>query len=347
MTVNAWVRLSWKDEKLQWNVSEYGGLKQLHLADHEIWEPDIVLYNSALGNNIDHYGNTHLLAQPDGEVLWVPPSQFIVFCDMDLSKWPFDRHTCSLRLGSWTYSGEQVDLQVNQSDVQVNVQTIEWNVINVTKRRYVTYYACCNEPYIDVDYSITVERRSPSYRAIVITPALSMLLLTITIFWLPPQGKERYFLSGLTAIIVVIFLVYFTIRLPILGPSTPLIVLFYAYTLIMVSLSIVLSVICYNLSTSQMRLSRLVLNILRGPLSTILLLPSPKTKINYTQHGYEEDTGLGGEELREYETEQEDRRILNRKGPQEGWILASVALDRIFFLIYVLVFFSFAIRSLL
>ncbi|CAH1406798.1 unnamed protein product [Nezara viridula] len=45
LTVNAWLKMKWRDDKLQWNASDYGGLKHLHLADHEIWQPDIALYN--------------------------------------------------------------------------------------------------------------------------------------------------------------------------------------------------------------------------------------------------------------------------------------------------------------
>jgi hypothetical protein len=36
---------TWEDEKLKWNESEYGGLSVLHVAEHEIWQPDIVLFN--------------------------------------------------------------------------------------------------------------------------------------------------------------------------------------------------------------------------------------------------------------------------------------------------------------
>lgn len=36
---------AWKDEKLKWNASDYGGLKQAHLGIHEVWQPDVVLYN--------------------------------------------------------------------------------------------------------------------------------------------------------------------------------------------------------------------------------------------------------------------------------------------------------------
>ncbi|KAL1122091.1 hypothetical protein AAG570_003497 [Ranatra chinensis] len=175
MTVNGWVRLMWEDEKLTWNPSDYGGLATLHLADHEIWEPDVVLYNSAVGNNVDHYGNTHCLAYPNGRILWVPPAQFSFFCDMDLTRWPFDTHTCSMKLGSWTYSGEQLDLQTDETRVDVKVVVSEWDVVDVTKKRSSTYYACCTEPYVDIEFNVTVKRHSPSYHAVVINPAIGKI----------------------------------------------------------------------------------------------------------------------------------------------------------------------------
>lgn len=35
----------WGDEKLKWNASDYGGLSKVHFADHEVWQPDVMLYN--------------------------------------------------------------------------------------------------------------------------------------------------------------------------------------------------------------------------------------------------------------------------------------------------------------
>lgn len=72
---------------------------------------------------------------------------------------------------------------------QVDVK-VEWSVINMTRIRHVTYYSCCTEPYIDVDFSITVERRSAAYRPIVLIPAISEsppCLLTT----LPSLGEKQ------------------------------------------------------------------------------------------------------------------------------------------------------------
>jgi nicotinic acetylcholine receptor len=78
---------------------------------------------SATGNVVDHYGDTYCVAYPNGEVLWVPPSQFQVFCDLNLRTWPFDVQSCHLTLGSWTYDGDHVDIHLDKqgSDVSRHV----------------------------------------------------------------------------------------------------------------------------------------------------------------------------------------------------------------------------------
>jgi len=40
------VRLqAWRDYKLSWNESEYGGIGSIRLPSTMIWTPDILLYN--------------------------------------------------------------------------------------------------------------------------------------------------------------------------------------------------------------------------------------------------------------------------------------------------------------
>jgi Neurotransmitter-gated ion-channel ligand binding domain len=103
----------WQDNKLKWNPEDYGGLTSIHLADHEVWQPDITLYNGASGNNIDHYGNTHAIVYPSGSVIWVPPTQFPAYCTLDLKLWPFDTQKCAIHLGSWTYHAYAINVTIN------------------------------------------------------------------------------------------------------------------------------------------------------------------------------------------------------------------------------------------
>lgn len=119
MTVYGWLKMGWKDDKLKWDPLDYGNLDVLHLADHEIWQPDIVLYNSASGSNIDHYGNTNCLIQHDGSVIWIPPTQFHSFCELNMRYWPFDTQVCNIVLGSWTHDGNQINLTYDDSGSNV------------------------------------------------------------------------------------------------------------------------------------------------------------------------------------------------------------------------------------
>ena len=35
----------WTDFRLQWSPEEYDHIEEIHLPDHLLWRPDIVLYN--------------------------------------------------------------------------------------------------------------------------------------------------------------------------------------------------------------------------------------------------------------------------------------------------------------
>lgn len=51
-----------------------------------------------------------MIAYEDGNIFWIPPTQFSVLCDLDLTYWPFDEQKCYLKFGSWTHHGDQIDL---------------------------------------------------------------------------------------------------------------------------------------------------------------------------------------------------------------------------------------------
>lgn len=245
----------WNDNKLKWNQSDYGNLSEIHLANHEIWQPDILLYNSASGSDIDHYGNTYTILYSTGQVLWVPPSTFQTFCAIDLRYWPFDTHQCSIILGSWTFDGNKVDLKIaNETDgisKDLLVENAQWEVTGLKGQRNVKWYSCCNEPYIDVQINFTIARRSPTYKAVVIVPATGIMLMTLATFWLPAHYGEKILLNGVNLVIIVMFLIYFAQKLTAVAASTPLIVIFYSKMLYLVSFSTIISVVVINLNYKQ------------------------------------------------------------------------------------------------
>ncbi|XP_014250132.1 acetylcholine receptor subunit alpha-like 1 isoform X2 [Cimex lectularius] len=340
LTVHGWLKMVWHDEKLKWNETEYKGLTMLYLADHELWQPDITLFNSAVGNTLDHYGNSHSIAYCSGTVLWVPPAQFIVYCNLDLTHWPFDTQMCHLILGSWTSSGDQINLTAIEETVNgdtLGVDGSEWKLLKVETKRKVTFYACCDEPYIQVYIYLTVSRLSATYYSAIVLPTIGMVLMTLSLFWLSPHTQERMVLSATILLLICIYLVYFSQRLPATGSNTPLIVSFYSYHLILVVLAIIMSVVTYNLASLKKPVPWYIQNIVRGPLGYIL-------GVHHQQVGYTVEMS-GEDEIRSYDDTREERGMLPTNQPGKPWAAIAAALDRFLFFFYVLVFFCLALRS--
>lgn len=61
------------------------------------------------------------------------------------------------------------------------------------------------------------------FKAIVVTPAIVIVFMTLVSFWLPPQAGEKLLLNGVACVVICILLVYFSQLLPILSATPPLI----------------------------------------------------------------------------------------------------------------------------
>uniref|UniRef100_A0A336MAL3 CSON014484 protein n=1 Tax=Culicoides sonorensis TaxID=179676 RepID=A0A336MAL3_CULSO len=248
MTTNGWMKFSWNDDKLKWDPAQYGGLESVHMADHEVWQPDVVLYNSALGNDISHYGRTTCIVYSGGKVLWVPPSQFQTFCDLDLRNWPNDIQKCMIKVGSWTYSGNMINLQSEKPELQMIIENPEWEIIDTTSTRNVKLYECCTEPYVDIEYNVTIRRRSEMYNTIAFTPITIVALSTLASFCLPSEAGEKIVINSVNAVILTLFIKYFSNLLPVSATHVPYIVYNYCITLYLVCVALILGIIVIKIS---------------------------------------------------------------------------------------------------
>lgn len=194
------------------------------MAQHEIWQPDITLYNS-ISHNVDYYGATNFLVEQNGNVIWVPPATLKTLCDSNLRYWPFDTHKCTLLFGSWVHHANEIDVVAKKTDShdELFIDNPEWALMEITSGRNEVKYACCPEPYVNIQYNITIARRSSIYRTVILAPAFVIILLTLLTFWLPPQYGEKILLNGVTAVIIVLFLLYFSQKISMMASHTPLV----------------------------------------------------------------------------------------------------------------------------
>jgi nicotinic acetylcholine receptor len=67
----------------------------------------------------------------------------------------------------------------------------EWELLSIDIQRNVVYYACCEEPFPDVTFTIHIRRRTIYYLYNVIFPCVMMSTLTLLVFCLPPDSGEK------------------------------------------------------------------------------------------------------------------------------------------------------------
>lgn len=110
-----------------------------------------------------------------------------------------------------------------EAHFELFIDNPEWNINEVTSGRSVVTYECCPEPYVNVQYNVTIERRSSIYRTVILAPAFVIILLTLLTFLLPAQYGEKILLNGVTALIIVLFLLYFSQKINVMASHTPLV----------------------------------------------------------------------------------------------------------------------------
>ncbi|XP_054726798.1 acetylcholine receptor subunit alpha-like isoform X2 [Anastrepha obliqua] len=256
MTTNLWVEQSWYDYKLRWEPKEYGGVHMLHVPSDHIWRPDIVLYNNADG----HYEVTLMTkakVHSNGLVIWQPPVVYKSSCSIDVEYFPYDVQTCILKLGSWTYDGFKVDLRHmdeqqgnNIVDVGVDLSefymSVEWDILEVPAVRNEKFYTCCDEPYLDITFNITMRRKTLFYTVNIIIPCMGISFLTVLTFYLPSDSGEKVTLS---ISILISLHVFFLLVVEIIPPTSlvvPLLGKYLIFAMILVSISICVTVVVLN-----------------------------------------------------------------------------------------------------
>ncbi|XP_074649299.1 acetylcholine receptor subunit alpha-like 2 isoform X2 [Tubulanus polymorphus] len=162
LSLNAWLRMSWKDEFLKWDPAEFDGIKDIRIPIHYIWQPDIVLYNKA---NVNGYGgmkiteHTMAVVSYGGEVLWIPPVLIVSLCSGNQG----ETTSCALKFGSWTYDGFLLD--VNFFDGKELIDTTDYipdhryEIMKTSAVKNTKYYPCCKEPYPDLVFKLTFKTR--------------------------------------------------------------------------------------------------------------------------------------------------------------------------------------------
>ncbi|NXR27177.1 ACHA6 protein, partial [Cinclus mexicanus] len=306
----------WNDYKLRWDPRQYDGIEFVRVPADKIWKPDIVLYNNAVGD-FQVEGKTKALLRYDGMITWTPPAIFKSSCPMDITFFPFDHQNCSLKFGSWTYDKAKIDLLIIGSKVDMNDfwENSEWEIVDASGYKHDIKYNCCEEIYTDITYSFYIRRLPMFYTINLIIPCLFISFLTVLVFYLPSDCGEKVTLCISVLLSLTVFLLVITETIPSTSLVIPLVGEYLLFTMIFVTLSIVITVFVLNIhyrTPTTHTMPKWVKTIFLSLLPKVLLMQRPleqqkkttsrknkkvsDSKLGKSKHSKHKDTKLHKEE---------------------------------------------------
>ncbi|KAK3085000.1 hypothetical protein FSP39_022707 [Pinctada imbricata] len=80
----------WKDERLQWNRTDYNGVDLIQLYQSEVWHPVMVPLSSARTMKSVGDDSMYVTIFYNGSAHWISTDVFSTTCHPDVTKYPFD-----------------------------------------------------------------------------------------------------------------------------------------------------------------------------------------------------------------------------------------------------------------
>ncbi|VDN83446.1 unnamed protein product [Brugia pahangi] len=252
----------WYDYKLTWDPEKWNNIRKLHVPSDQIWIPDILLYNNA-------DGEPHITIMSDalvyytGAVVWKPPSIYKSFCPIDIEYFPYDKQSCSMKFGGWSYNGFQIDTNPTDNietqydengkeyqfleqgmDLSSYYPSREWDLISLTSRRHERLYpGCCGQEfYIDITFNLSIRRKTLFYTVNLVIPCMLIAILTTFVFYIPGIEHKVSFSIAVLVTLTVFYLVLIDL-IPPTSMVIPMIGKYLLFTMFLVSASILLSVL--------------------------------------------------------------------------------------------------------
>ncbi|XP_019622604.1 PREDICTED: neuronal acetylcholine receptor subunit alpha-6-like [Branchiostoma belcheri] len=245
-----WMRLYWTDEYLVWDPDDYCGLEAVRMQGGSIWRPDIVLYNGIVQKGFAELPDTKVTITANGSVTYLYPFTFKASCKINVIDFPYDTQKCPFKFGSWTYDAHAIDVtnMYSEGDLYQYKKNGEWDVIKFVAKRNEVKYSPSDVPYVDVTYTLAIERQPLFYIYHIFAPCIVILLISLLSFSIPPDSGEKLSLSITMLLSLIVYMHMVIVSLPATSNYIPLIGTFFGIIILVVAMSTILSILTIALN---------------------------------------------------------------------------------------------------
>lgn len=138
-----------------------------------------------------------------------------------------------------------IDIGIDLQDYYISV---EWEILKVPAVRNEKFYSCCEEPYPDIIFNITIRRKTLFYTVNLIIPCVGISMLSVLVFYLPSDSGEKI---SLCISILLSLTVFFLLLVEIIPPTSltvPLLGKYLLFTMMLVTLSVCTTIAVLNVN---------------------------------------------------------------------------------------------------
>ncbi|VDI60543.1 Hypothetical predicted protein [Mytilus galloprovincialis] len=246
--LNLWIRLRWMDCLLTWNPSDYDNITDLIVPFDKVWTPDITIYDSV---SQEFYGLEKFRANIsyDGAINYNFPTVTEIQCQVDVTNFPFDKQMCPMQFGSWIYTGNLLDMNLenDRADLSALKENVEWEIPRVPAVKHVEQYSINSDPFVDLTYNLYLKRKPRFYEANIILPSLIITFLATLGFLLPVESGEKVSLEVTVMLSLTVFQLLVADRLPPSDEARPLLGEFFTFTFILSGITTFVQVAVINI----------------------------------------------------------------------------------------------------
>ncbi|KAH3851032.1 hypothetical protein DPMN_093509 [Dreissena polymorpha] len=237
ISFTALLYLAWNDERLVWDPKDYGGIDNLYIDVSKIWAPQLMLTNVVNKNERLSEDWHTVRVNASGWCLYIIANVFTSSCDVDVTFYPWDTQTCSLDFMPANYGVDKMILYPIYHKVELTYYSPNgaWDLMDtsVTSELY----------SFMVRFNVVLERKPRFAIVNVILPLIIMSALNILVFLIPTECGERISFCLTVLLSIAVFLTLVGDNLP--KNSNPMSLFsYYLVSVLAISAAITLSVIC-------------------------------------------------------------------------------------------------------
>ncbi|EYC32367.1 hypothetical protein Y032_0003g1535 [Ancylostoma ceylanicum] len=100
--------LEWKDAFLKWDPAEFDGQKRVKIKEVQIWRPDVTVSTSIAKESLLDASERYVDVFYDGVVRQSVYAVYTNLCNMKVNEFPYDSQVCTIDIGPWSYTDEEV-----------------------------------------------------------------------------------------------------------------------------------------------------------------------------------------------------------------------------------------------